>query len=54
MSTIDTRLPTAPAEWSKSWADRFSNVVQLAINSIGNSAQNNAEEASDRKIWFFG
>ncbi len=53
MSSFNVRLPQAPIAWSKAWADRSFNTIELLINQVRLSSQSNSEQTSEREIWLF-
>ena len=61
MSRFTARLPTAPQSWERSsftensgkeWADSFSRTLEISLDVMGTSTEENANEFSARESWF--
>tara|TARA_R110000744_G_scaffold198720_2_gene318001 strand:+ start:414 stop:611 length:198 start_codon:yes stop_codon:yes gene_type:complete len=63
MSRFNTRLPVAPLSWErpefsasilsgKDWADSFSRSLEISLDILGVSAEENAIENSAKSAWF--
>jgi len=52
MSLFTARLPQAPSNWSKAWADRSFSTIELLMSQISVSAEENSKETSERQGWF--
>jgi len=48
------RIPQSPSNWSKGWADRLVNTLELLFTQVSDSTQNNSEVKSDAQVWFLG
>jgi hypothetical protein len=48
------RIPQSPQEWSKGWADRLVNTLELIFSQVSDSAQENAQNTSNAQAWFLG
>tara|TARA_R110000744_G_scaffold216519_2_gene335310 strand:- start:1328 stop:1525 length:198 start_codon:yes stop_codon:yes gene_type:complete len=64
MSRYNTRLPEAPVSWEttgfssstvsgKEWADSFTRTLEISLDTLGSSTENNAIEDSAKSTWFF-
>ena len=63
MSRFNTRLPVAPVSWERSefsasilsgkdWADSFARTLEISLDTLGVSSEDNAIESSAKSIWF--
>jgi hypothetical protein len=61
MSRYSTRLPVAPESWERSsfsqasgkeWADTFTRTLEISLDVLGTSTEDNSREASARDVWF--
>jgi hypothetical protein len=52
MSSFNLRLPQPPVSWSKAWADRAFNTIELLMNQVRISSESAAVQTSERQLWF--
>lgn len=63
MSRFNTRLPNAPLQWERSefsasiqsgkeWADSLARTLEISLDTLGVSSEDNAIESSAKSIWF--